>query len=88
MKTYARQALTQSFLTQAERYGKAVRTFSPQDHAAKKPLRALAAYSGTTVSQVPPHWAALTRALLGRAFLMVADKAWYCGPLLQDLHAQ
>ena len=88
MKTYSRKAMKQSFITQEDRYGKAVRTFSPQDQASKKPLMALAAYSGTTVSQVTRRLATLTRALLTRDFVMVADKAWYCGPLIQALHAQ
>ncbi len=88
MKTYSRKAMKQSFITQEDRYGKAVRTFYTQDQASKKPLIALAAYSGTTVSQVTHHLAALTRAILGRDFLMVADKEWYCGQLIQDLHAQ
>jgi hypothetical protein len=48
----------------------------------------LAAYSGTTVSQVTRRLATLTRALLEQDFLMVADKEWYCGQLIQDLHAQ
>jgi hypothetical protein len=88
IKTYSRKAMKQSFITQEDRYGKAVRTFYTQDQASKKPLIALAAYSGTTVSQVTHHLAALTRAILGRDFLMVADKEWYCGQLIQDLHAQ
>ena len=88
IKTYSRKAMKQSFITQEDRYGKAVRTFYTQDQASKKPLIALAAYSGTTVSQVTRHLAALTRAILGRDFLLVADKEWYCGQLIQDLHAQ
>ena len=88
IKTYSRKAMKQSFITQEDRYGKAVRTFYTQDQASKKPLIALAAYSGTTVSQVTHHLAALTRAILGRDFLMVADKEWYCGQLIQDLHTQ
>jgi len=88
MKTSARKAMQQAFITQEDRDGKAVRTFSPQDQASKKPLIALAASSGTTVSQVTHHWAALTRALLGRDVRMVADKEWYCGQLIQALHAQ
>ena len=87
MKTYSRKAMKQSFITQEDRYGKAVRTFSTQDQASKKPLIALAAYSGTTVSQATRHLAALTRAILGRDFLLVAEKEWYCGQLIQDLHA-
>ena len=88
IKTYSRKAMKQSFITQEDRYGKAVRTFYTQDQASKKPLIALAAYSGTTVSQVTHHLAALTRAILGRDFLMVADKEGYCGQLIQDLHTQ
>ena len=64
-KPYARKAMQQSLLTQEDRYGKAVRPFSPQDQASKKPLIALAASSGTTGSQVPHHLAALTRTLRG-----------------------
>ena len=88
MKTYSRKAMKQSFITQADRYGKAVRTFYPQDQASKKPRIALAAYSGTTVSQVTRRLATLTRAILTRDFVMGADKKWYCGQLRQDLHAQ
>jgi len=88
MKTYSRKAMKHSFITQEDRYGKAVRTFSTQDQTSKKPLIALAAYSGTTVSQVTRRLAMLTRAILERDFLMVADKEWYCGQLIQDLHAQ
>lgn len=88
MKTYSRKAMKHSFITQEERYGKAIRTFYTQDQASKKPLIALAAYSGTTVSQVTRRLATLTRTILARDFLMVADKEWYCGQLIQDLHAQ
>jgi hypothetical protein len=84
IKTYSRKAMKQSFITQEDRYGKAVRTFYTQDQASKKPLIALAAYSGTTVSQVTRQLATLTRAILQRDFLMVADKEWYCGQLIQD----
>jgi hypothetical protein len=31
--------------------------------------------------------ATLTRAILGQDFLLVADKEWYCGQLIQELHA-
>jgi hypothetical protein len=68
--------------------GKAIRTLYTQDQASKKPRIALAASSGTTVSQVTHRWARLTRDLLRRDFLLVADKEWYCGQLLQELHAQ
>src|SRR5215468_1497605 len=88
MKTYARKAMKQSFITQEDRYGKAVRTFYTQDQASKKPLIAVAAYSGTTVSQVTHRLATLTRTILGRDVLLGADKEWYCGQLIQELHAQ
>ncbi len=88
MKTYTRKAMKHSFITQEDRYGKAIRTFYTQDQASKKPLMALAAYSGTTVSQVTRRLAALTRDILGRDFLLVAEKKWYCGQLIQDLNAQ
>jgi hypothetical protein len=88
MKTYSRKAMKHAFITQEDRYGKAIRTFYTQDQASKKPLIALAAYSGTTVSHVTRRLATLTRTILARDFLMVADKAWYCGQLIQDLHAQ
>jgi hypothetical protein len=77
-----------AFITQEDRYGKAIRTFYTQDQTSKKPLVALAAYSGTTVSQVTRRLATLTRAILERDFLMVADKEWYCGQLIQELHSQ
>jgi hypothetical protein len=88
IKTYSRQAMKRSFITQEDRYGKAIRTFYTQDQTSKKPLIALAAYSGTTVSQVTRRLASLTRAILGQDFLLVADKEWYCGQLIQELHAQ
>jgi len=86
MKTDSRQAMQHAFLTQEDRYGKASRPFSPQDQASKTPRIALAAYSGTPVSQVTRRRAGLTRDSCGRAFLLVAAKAWYCGQLIQDLH--
>jgi hypothetical protein len=88
MKTYSRKAMKHAFITQEDRYGKAIRTFSTQDQASKKPLIALAAYSGTTVSQIPCRLASLTRDVLGRDFLLVADNEWYCGQLIQELHTQ
>jgi hypothetical protein len=88
MKTYSRKAMTHACITQEDRYGKAIRTFSTQDQASKKPLIALAAYSGTTVSQIPCRLASLTRDVLGRDFLLVADNEWYCGQLIQELHTQ
>jgi hypothetical protein len=54
----------------------------------KKLRMALAADSGTTGSQVTRRLATLTRAILGRACLMVADTAWAWGQWSQALHAQ
>jgi hypothetical protein len=88
MKTSSRKAMKHACMTQEDRYGKAIRPFSTQDQASKTPLIALAASSGTTVSQVTHRLATLTRTILGRAFLLVADKEWYGGQLLQELHAQ
>ncbi len=88
LKTYSRQAMKHSFITQKDHYGKAIRTFYTQDQASKKPLIALATYSDTTVSQATHRLAHLTRTILGRDFLLVADKEWYCGQLIQKLHAQ
>jgi hypothetical protein len=88
IKIYSRKAMKHSFIAQEDRYGKAIRTFYTQDQVSKKPLIALAAYSGTTVSQVTHRLATLTREILGRDFLLVADKEWYCGQLIQDLHTQ
>lgn len=88
LKTYSRKEMKLSFLTKEDRYGKAIRTFYTQDQESKKPLLALAAYSGTTVSQVTRQLAARTRDILRRDFLMVADKEWYCGQLIQELHKQ
>jgi hypothetical protein len=88
LKTYSRKEMKLSFLTKEDRYGKAIRTFYTQDQESKKPLVALAAYSGTTVSQVTHQLTARTRDVLGHDFLMVADKEWYCGQLIQELHKQ
>lgn len=88
IKTYSRKAMKQSFITQEAHHGKAIRTFYTQDQVSKKPLIALAAYSGATVSQITRHVATLTRTILDRDFLLVADKEGYCGQLIQDLHAQ
>jgi hypothetical protein len=88
LKTYSRKAMKQSFIAQEAHYGKAIRTFYTQDQVSKKPLVAFAAYSGATVSQITRHLATLTRTILERDFLLVADKEWYCGQLIQDLHAQ
>jgi hypothetical protein len=86
VKTYSRKEMKLSFLTKEERYGKAIRTFYAQDQQSKKPLIAMAAYSGTTVAQITHKLTELTKDILGREFLMVADKEWYCGRLIQELH--
>ena len=86
VKTSSRKAMQHSFITQEARDGKAIRTFSTQDQTSTKPLIALAASSGTTVSQVTRRLASLTRTILGRDFLLVADTEWYCGPLIQARH--
>ena len=86
VKTYSRKEMKLSFLTKEDRYGKAIRTFYTQDQESKKPLIAIAAYSGTTVSQITRQLAACTREVLGQDFLMVADKEWYCGQLIQELN--
>lgn len=77
-----------SYLTKEERYGKAIRTFYTQDQESGKPLFALAAYSGTSVSQITRRITGMTHDILGQKFLMVADKEWYCGQLIRDLHKQ
>jgi hypothetical protein len=61
VKTYSRKAMKHAFIAQEDRYGKAIRTFYTQDQASQKPLLALAASSGTTVSQVTHRLAGLTR---------------------------
>lgn len=88
IKTYSRKEMKLSHLTKEDRYGKAIRTFYTQDQESKKPIIAVAAYSGTTVSQVTSQIAALTRDVLGSDFLMAADKEWYCGQLINELHKQ
>ena len=87
MQTSARKAMQQSCITQEDRDGQAVRTFSTQAQASQKPRVALAASAGTTVSQVTRRLATLTRAILTRDGVMVADKAWYGGQRIQDRHA-
>jgi len=86
IKTYSRKEMKHSFITKEGRYGKAIRTFYTQDQESKKPIIAMATYSGTTVSQITCQLAARTRAVLGEDFIMVADKEWYCGQLIQELH--
>jgi hypothetical protein len=88
MKTYSRKAMQHAFMPQEDRDGKAIRTFYPQDQTSKKPLIALAASSGTTVSQGTHRLAPLPRTIRGRDFLLGADTEWDCGQLMQELHAQ
>jgi len=85
IKTYSRKQMKLSFITQEGRYGKAIRTFYTQDQKSKKPLMAMATYSGTSVSQVTRTLISLTKDILARDFLMVADKEWYCGKLIDEL---
>lgn len=86
VKTYSRKEMKQSYLTKEERYGKAIRTFYTQDQHSGKPLLAMATYSGTKVAQVTQRITGLTQDILERDFLMVADKEWYCGQLINELH--
>lgn len=86
VKTYSRKEMKQSYLTKEARYGKALRTFYTQDQQSSKPLMAVAAYSGTKVKQVTQKISRLTRDILERDYLMVADKEWYCGQLINELH--
>jgi len=86
IKTYSRKAMKRSFITKEGRYGKAIRTFYTQDQSSKKPLMAMATYSGTAVSQVTCGLIGLTKEILGKEFLMVADKEWFCGSLINELH--
>jgi len=88
IKTYSRKAMKKSYITQEGRYGKAIRTFYTQDQLSKKPLITMAAYSGTAVSQITRCITDLTRDVLDRSFLLVADKEWYCGQLIQELHQE
>jgi len=86
--TYSRKEMKQSYITKEGRYGKAIRTFYTQDQKSKKPLMALVTYSGTTVSQITNTLAEMTRDILGQNFVLVSDKEWYCGQLIQELHEQ
>jgi len=67
---------------------KAIRTFYTQDQASKKPLLLWLPTPAPLSPRSPTGWPTLTRDILGRDFLMVADKEWYCGQLIQELHAQ
>jgi hypothetical protein len=86
VKTDSRKAMQHACITPEGRDGKASRTCDTQAQASQQPLLALAVSSGTTVSQVTQRWAGLTRAILGRDVLLVADQEGYCGQLLQALH--
>ncbi len=86
VKTYSRKEMKQSYLTKEERYGKAIRTFYTQNQQSSKPLLAMATYSGTKVAQVTQKITELTRHILKQDFLLVADKEWYCGQLISELH--
>lgn len=88
VKTYSRKAMKKSYITQNNSYGKAIRTFYTQDQASNKPLLALATYSGTTVSQITNKLVKNTCEILGQDFIMVADKEWYCGQLIEELHEE
>ena len=86
IKTYSRKEMKLSFITKEGRYAKAIRTFYTQDQSSKKPLIAMATYSGTSVSQITRRLISLTKDILDSDFLMVADKEWYCGALINELH--
>lgn len=86
IKTYSRKEMKNSYITQEERYGRAIRSFYTQDQKSNKPLIAMAAYSGTKVTQITHHLISLTQEVLKDNFLMVADKEWYCGQLIKELH--
>ncbi len=88
IKTYSRKEMKLSFITKEGRYGKAIRTFYTQDQNSKKPLMAMATYSGTSVSQVTRRLISLTKDIVAKDFLTVADKEWYCGQLIDELHNQ
>jgi len=85
VRTYSRKEMKRSYLPEEKGYGKAFRFFYTQDQTSRLPLIALATYSGTTVSQATPPVIAHTQQALGASGLLVADKEWYCGALLQEL---
>ena len=86
--TYSRKEMKQSYLTKEGRYGKAIRCFYTQDQTSKKPLIAMATYSGTSVAQATDEIAVRTRDILDGRYMLVADKEWYIGRLIQELHEQ
>lgn len=88
VSTYSRKEMKQSYITKEGRYGKAIRCFYTQDQHSKKPLMAMAAYSGTAVAQTTSKIAEMTRDILNQEFVLVADKEWYCGQLIHELHEQ
>lgn len=88
IKMYSRKEMKSSYISKEERYGKAIRSFYTQDQESKKPLIAMVAYSGTAVSQITRRIGNLTRDILDQDFLMVADKEWYCGQLIEELNRE
>jgi hypothetical protein len=86
IKTYSRKEMKKSYITQEKNYGKAIRTFYTQDQYSNKPIMAIATYSGTSVRQITENLVKRTKKILQRDFIMVADKEWYCGQLIDDLH--
>jgi len=88
IKSYSRKAMKKSYITKEGSYGKAIRTFYTQDQEGKKPLIAMATYSGTNISQVTGRISRYTQNILDSDFLLVADKEWYCGELIKDLQTR
>ncbi len=88
IKMYSRKEMKSSYISKEERFGKAIRSFYTQDQESKKPLIAMVAYSGTAVSQITRRIGNLTRDILDQDFLMVADKEWYCGQLIEELNRE
>jgi hypothetical protein len=85
VRTFSRKEMKRSFMPDEKGYGKAIRLFYTQEQTSQLPLIAFARYSGATVSQATPELMALTQQAVGTGRLLVADKEWYCGHLLQEL---
>lgn len=85
IKTYSRKEMKRSFITQEDRYGKAIRTFYVQDQVSDKPILAMASYSGTKVAHVTEKLAVKAKEIYQNELIFVADKEWYCGKLIEDL---
>ena len=85
VRSFSRKEMKRSYLPDEKGYGKAVRLFYTQEQSFQLPLIAFACYSGTTVSQATPSLMTLTQQAVGTGRLLVADKEWYCGHLLQEL---